>query len=299
MDAIADFLTYLSLERGASPHTVAAYRGDLDRLQRFLGRRGRSIDTADAADLEAFAEELAELGLAPATRRRRLSAARSLITHRIRQGERPLDARPLVTLPKPARRLPKSLTIEQCTRLCEDPDSSPLGLRDRAVLELLYGAGLRVSELTALRPGDLDVEHGLVRVEGKGGKQRVVPTGSTAAQCTLRYLARGRPYLGRMQQRDALIINVRGRRITRQGIFGVVAGHAESAGIDVPVTPHMLRHSFATHLVERGCDLRVVQELLGHASVATTEIYTHVSDDAVRRAFERAHPRATYASVDA
>ena len=298
MDPVAEFLTYLSLERGASTHTVAAYRSDLDRLQTFLREHGRTVDDARASDLQAFSEHLAALGLSPATRRRRLSAARSLMTHRSRLGDRPLDARVLVRLPKPARRLPKALTVAQCELLCEHPDSSPLGLRDRAVLELLYGAGLRVSELTSLRPGDLDVEHGLVRVDGKGGKQRVVPTGATAAQCTLRYLARGRPFLGRLQQRDALILNVRGRRITRQGIFGIVEGHAAAAGIEQPVTPHMLRHSFATHLVERGCDLRVVQELLGHASVATTEIYTHVSEDAVRRAFERAHPRATYASVD-
>jgi site-specific recombinase XerD len=292
VDAVADFLTHLALERGASRHTVAAYRGDLAQLQEFLRGRDVEIDDASADDLEAFAGSLERAGLAPATRRRRLAAARSLLRHRGRIGARPMDARAIVALPRLPRRLPRVLSFEQATLVVEHPDSSPLGLRDRAALELLYGGGLRVSELTGLRPGDLDLERGLVRVEGKGGRQRIIPTGRLAADAARRYLARGRPFLGKQQEAAAFLLNARGRRISRQGVFGIVRGHAAGAGIEQPVTPHVLRHSFATHLLERGADLRVVQELLGHASVATTEIYTHLGDGALRAAFERAHPRA-------
>jgi site-specific recombinase XerD len=292
VDAVADFLTHLALERGASRHTVAAYRGDLAQLQEFLRERDVEIDDASADDLEAFARSLERAGLAPATRRRRLAAARSLLRHRGRIGARPMDARAIVTLPRLPKRLPRVLSFEQAALVVEHPDSAPLGLRDRAALELLYGGGLRVSELTGLRPGDLDLERGLVRVEGKGGRQRIVPMGRLAADAARRYLARGRPFLGKQQEAAAFLLNARGRRISRQGVFGIVRGHAAAVGIEQPVTPHVLRHSFATHLLERGADLRVVQELLGHASVATTEIYTHLGDGALRAAFERAHPRA-------
>jgi site-specific recombinase XerD len=292
VDAVADFLTHLALERGASRHTVAAYRGDLAQLQEFLRGRHVEIDDASADDLEAFAGLLEQAGLAPATRRRRLAAARSLLRHRGRIGARPMDARAIVALPRLPKRLPRVLSFEQATLVVEHPDSAPLGLRDRAALELLYGGGLRVSELTGLRPGDLDLERGLVRVEGKGGRQRIVPMGRLAADAARRYLSRGRPHLGKQQEAAAFLLNARGRRISRQGVFGIVRSHAAAVGIEQPVTPHVLRHSFATHLLERGADLRVVQELLGHASGATTEIYTHLGDGALRTAFERAHPRA-------
>ena len=281
-----------TLERGASRHTVAAYRGDLTQLRDFLRAREVEIDDASADDLEAFAGALERAGLAPATRRRRLAAARSLMRHRGRIGARPLDARAIVPLPRLPKRLPRVLSAEQCKLLVEHPDATPLGLRDRAALELLYGGGLRVSELTGLRPGDLDLERGIVRVEGKGGRQRVVPTGRLAAEAARRYLARGRPYLGKSQEAAAFLLNARGRRISRQGVFRLVRNHAAAVGIEQAVTPHVLRHSFATHLLEQGADLRVVQELLGHASVATTEIYTHLGDGALRKAFDGAHPRA-------
>jgi site-specific recombinase XerD len=292
VDPVADFLTHLALERGASRHTVAAYRGDLAQLSDFLRTREVAIDDASADDLEAFAGSLERAGLAPATRRRRLAAARSLLRHRGRIGARPLDARAIVALPRLPKRLPRVLSAEQCTLLVEHPDATPLGLRDRAALELLYGGGLRVSELTGLRPGDLDLERGIVRVEGKGGRQRIVPTGRLASEAAQRYLARGRPFLGATQEPGAFLLNARGRRISRQGVFGIVRGHATAVGIEQAVTPHVLRHSFATHLLEGGADLRVVQELLGHASVATTEIYTHLGDGALRTAFDGAHPRA-------
>jgi integrase/recombinase XerD len=292
VDPVADFITHMALERGASPHTVDAYRRDLRDLGAFLAERGQTIDGSTADDLVAYAHALEARGLAVTTRRRRLAAARSCLRHRARMGARPADARRVVPLPKPGRRLPKAISAAEAERLVTRPNATPLGLRDRAALELLYGAGLRVSELVSLRPGDLDLERGLVRVEGKGRKQRIVPTGTEAREAARRYLARGRPFLGRSQQPDAFLVNARGRRISRQAVFELVRRHAREAGIERDVTPHTLRHSFATHLIENGCDLRVVQELLGHASVGTTEIYTHVSGTALRRAFTSAHPRA-------
>ena len=292
MDPIGDFLSHLALERQASPHTVSAYRGDLAELAGFLKERERTVDDACLDDLVAFAETLAARGLAPASRRRKLAAARSLLRHRARVGARPADARRVVPLPAPRRRLPHMLSQADCERLVTRPDTTPIGLRDRAALELMYGGGLRVSELCALRPGDLDLDRGLVRVDGKGGKQRVVPTGREACEASRRYLGRGRPLLGRAQQRDAFLLNARGRRISRQGVFNLVRRHAAAAGIAASVSPHALRHSFATHLIENGCDLRIVQELLGHASISTTEVYTHVSDGALEAAFRDAHPRA-------
>jgi len=291
VDAVADFLTHLALERGASRHTVAAYRGDLAQLQEFLRGRHVEIDDASADDLEAFAGLLEQAALAPATRRRRLAAARSLLRHRGRIGARPMDARAIVALPRLPKRLPRVLSFEQATLVVEHPDSAPLGLRDRAALELLYGGGLRVSELTGLRPGDLDLERGLVRVEGKGGRQRIVPMGRLAADAARRYLSRGRPHLGKQQEAAAFLLNARGRRISRQGVFGIVRSHAAAVGIEQPVTPHVLRHSFATHLLERGADLRAIQMMLGHADLSTTQIYTHVLEARLRAVYDKFHPR--------
>jgi integrase/recombinase XerD len=172
------------------------------------------------------------------------------------------------------------------------PDATPRGLRDRAMLELLYGAGLRVSELVSLRVSDIDLAEGVVRCTGKGAKQRIVPMGKSSTEATRIYLQRGRPYLGRLQRGDILFLNHRGQGITRQAVFQLVRDHARNAGITKDVTPHTLRHSFATHLLEGGCDLRSVQEMLGHASIETTQVYTHVSADHVRKAYFKAHPRA-------
>lgn len=288
---IADFLEALQLERDASPHTVTAYRTDLAELQGYLEARGLDLDRVDGRDLEPYALGLRERGLSPATVRRRLAAARSLLRHRTREGAREAGVRD-VPLPKAPQAPPHALTAEQAIALCEHPGPDPLGLRDRAVLELLYGAGLRVSELCGLRPGDLDAEAGLVRVLGKGGRERVVPTGGQAVKAVERYLARGRAHLGRRQEVDALLVNNRGGRLTRRGVFLIVRRHAEPLGLPDWVGPHALRHAFATHLVEGGCDLRTVQELLGHQRIATTAIYTHVAGTHLRETFLAAHPRA-------
>ena len=286
---LADFLTSLQLERGASPHTIEAYRRDLIDLGTFVEHQ--DPDLIEVSVLDDYALALRDRGLSPATVRRRLAAVRAFLKHRAREGGR-ADAGRTVPLPRLGRRLPEPLTRDEAERIVTSPDGSPRGLRDRAMLELLYGAGLRVSELVALRVSDLDLEEGLVRCMGKGAKQRVVPTGSRAIEAIRVYMQRGRPYLGRMQRGDILFLNHRGQGITRQAVFQLVRDHAREAGIDKMVTPHTLRHSFATHLIEGGCDLRSVQEMLGHATIETTQIYTHVSSQHVREAYAKAHPRA-------
>ncbi len=288
---VTDFLESLALERGASRHTVAAYRRDLEVLGAFLHDARLDPDRLTGEDLVPYAEALRAEGLAPATVRRRLAAARAFLRHRVRTGERSTGVRD-VPLPRPSAGVPRALTVEQVERLLERPDATPLGLRDRAVLELLYGAGLRVSELVGLRPSDVDRDEQVVRAFGKGGRERLVPTGREAAAALDRYLARGRPLLGRVQRRDALILNARGGRLSRQAAFDLVRGHAAAAGLPRWVTPHSLRHAFATHLVEGGCDLRTVQELLGHHRIATTAVYTHVAGVHLRETFFAAHPRA-------
>jgi len=288
---VDDFLDTLALERGASRHTVAAYRRDLAALAAYVDERGLDPDRLRGPDLEPFAARLQAEGLAPATVRRRLAAARSFLRHRVRLGARAEGVRDL-PLPRPRRSVPHVLAVEQVLALLERPDGTPRGLRDRLALELLYGAGLRVSELVALRPGDVDRELAVVRCVGKGDRERIVPTGREALAALDRYLARGRPFLGTTQARDALVLNHRGRRLSRQGVFDLVRRHAQAAGLPAWVGPHSLRHAFATHLVEGGADLRTVQELLGHQRIATTEIYTHLAGTHLRETFAAAHPRA-------
>jgi integrase/recombinase XerD len=295
MDArVTEFLESLALERGASPNTVLAYRNDLRDLTAYLAARGLDPDTVRGDDLVPYATSLVERGLAQATVRRRMASARAFLRHRASTGERSGGVRD-VPLPRERRRVPRALTADEAIALVTAPDATPLGLRDRAALELLYGAGLRVSELVGLHPGDVDGELGLVRARGKGDAERVVPCGASALAALDRYLARGRPQLGDRQQRDALIVNARGRRISRQGVFGIVRAHAASCGLPAWVGPHTLRHAFATHLVEGGADLRAVQEMLGHRRIATTEIYTHVAGAHLRETFQAAHPRARHA----
>jgi integrase/recombinase XerD len=288
-EKLNDFLTHLQLERGASPHTVEAYRRDLVDLGDFVEHE--DPDTIAVSVLDDYAVALRDRGLSPATVRRRLAAVRAFLKHRAREGGRG-DAGRTVALPRLGRRLPEALTTAEAERIVTSPDASPRGLRDRAMLELLYGAGLRVSELVSLRVSDVDLAERMVRTMGKGGKQRVVPMGKSASEAARIYLQRGRPYLGRMQRGDVLFLNHRGQGITRQAVFQLVREHARQAGIEKEVTPHTLRHSFATHLIEGGADLRSVQEMLGHASIETTQVYTHVSPEHVRRQYKKAHPRA-------
>jgi integrase/recombinase XerD len=297
---IERFLDHLRVERGLSAHTVEAYRRDLAGYRRFLSRRG-IVDAAGVSqeDVRAFLAHLSRRRAPDGERYRSSSVARAMSAvrsfHRslAREGGAPGDPTAGVDRPRVGRSLPRPLSLEEVARLLDGPrDLTPAGLRDRAILELLYGSGLRISELVGLDVDDVDLEEGSVRVVGKGGKEREVPVGRAAREALGAYLAAGRPALASPRSRGALFLNQRGGRLTRQGCALVLAGRVRAAGIRRRVTPHTLRHSFATHLLEGGADVRVVQELLGHASVATTQIYTLVTREHLRQVYLRTHPRA-------
>jgi integrase/recombinase XerD len=295
------YLDHLSVERGLSPNTIAAYRRDLRRYARFLARWGIT-DARDASDeaVSAFVVELGSSVHGPESRpyrsssvARTLSAVRSFHRSLVRDGVAERDPTAATSRPRVPRGLPRPLSIDEVARLLDAPDAAtPWGLRDRAILEVLYGSGLRISELVGLDVDELDAEEGTVRVLGKGGKEREVPLGRFGREALTDYLVRGRPALATSRSRSALFLNRRGERLTRQGCAHLLARHVRAAGIDRRVTPHTLRHSFATHLLEGGADVRVVQELLGHASVATTQIYTLVTAEHLREVYYASHPRA-------
>ncbi|MFB3738310.1 MAG: site-specific tyrosine recombinase XerD [Candidatus Velamenicoccus archaeovorus] len=304
VDAVASqierFLDHLTVERGLSVNTVQAYRRDLARYRGSLAERG-VLDAAAAGpdDVAAFVGRLSSSTHDDGKPYRITSVVRALSSvrsfHRflVREGLAPSDPSAGVVRPRSPRSLPRPLPVAEVQRLLDAPsEGSPAGLRDRAVLETMYGAGLRVSELTGLDVDDVDLEMGAVRVLGKGGKEREVPLGSYARDAVGAYLTRARPVLATSRSRAALFLNRRGGRLTRQSCGRLVAEHARRAGIRRRVTPHMLRHSFATHLLEGGADVRVVQELLGHASVATTQVYTLVTEEHLREVYFTAHPRA-------
>ena len=293
------FLDHLAVERGLSGNTVDAYRRDLRRYVSFLSSWGIQdvpgvTDEAVGAYVVQLTSSTHDDGLLyrPASIARMLSAVRSFHRFELREGVTDHDPTVGIVTPKLPRSLPRPLSVEDVTRLLEAPDARPVGQRDRAILELLYGAGLRISELTGLDVDDVELEEGSVRVLGKGGKERDVPVGRYAREAVSAYLARGRPGFATTRSRAALFLNQRGGRLTRQGVSDLVARHVHAAGIRRRVTPHTLRHSFATHLLEGGADVRVVQELLGHASVATTQIYTLVTKEHLREVYFTAHPRA-------
>ncbi len=286
--AILAFLDALAVEKGLSAHTIAAYRRDLEQHARRLSKMGvRDPRKARESHLIVHLGQLRRAGRAPSTVTRKLSAIRSFYRFLAAQGA--ISADPTAALPAPRllRKLPQVLTVAQVQRLLAQPDASSLrGLRDRAMLELLYASGLRVSELVGLTRDDLNLEQGLVRCVGKGGKERIVPVGKPALEAVERYLA------AREDASPALFPGRKGRPLSRVSCWRIITRYARQAGIRTPLSPHTLRHSFATHLLEGGADLRAIQELLGHASVATTEIYTHVSPDTLRETYAAYHPRA-------
>jgi integrase/recombinase XerD len=294
------YLDHLTVERGLADNTLAAYRRDLARYAGFLRERGiRDAEEADDRTVAAFVAGLSASTHGDGTPYRAssvvrtLSAVRSFHRFLLREGQAERDPAAAVVRPRLPRSLPRPLPVEDVLRLLDaPPPDDPAGLRDRAVLETLYGAGLRVSELTGLDVDDVDLEEGSVRVFGKGSKERDVPLGRYATDAIAAYLRRVRPGLATARSRSALFLNLRGGRLTRQGVAGVLAKAAKAAGVERRVTPHTLRHSFATHLLEGGADVRVVQELLGHASVATTQVYTLVTREHLREVYYTAHPRA-------
>ena len=282
------FLAVLAARR--SPRTVDAYRRDLAHLSGWLGK---PIGLASTDDLNAYLAQLRADGRAPATISRRISAARSFFVHQVMLGMRADN--PAAELEPPRRRskLPRTLSPREAERLIEAAaGTTPRTLRDAALVELLYGAGLRVSEAVGLERGGVDLDERLVRCTGKGDKDRVVPIGRAATDALRRYLSRGRPYLDR-RHRPELFLNAQGGPLTRSGAFLILRRLAEKAGLEPGrVHPHLLRHSFATHLLEGGADLRSVQEMLGHADLATTEIYLHVTDQRRRETYFQSHPHA-------
>jgi integrase/recombinase XerD len=281
------FLLFLAARR--SPRTVDAYRRDLAKLAAF---RGGAPADATVEDVERWIAEMRAAGLASSTIARRAAAVRSYFRHLSLIGARDDNPAAALVLPRRTERLPRALSPSETERLIEAASGTgPRTLRDRALVELLYGAGLRVSEAVGLEKGAVDTDGRIVRVLGKGGKERLVPLGRPAAEAVRRYLALGRPHLDRRYRPD-LFLNARGGALTRAGAFLILRKLAERAGLEPErVHPHLLRHSFATHLIEGGADLRSVQEMLGHASIRTTEVYSHLDAEHVRSLHRLYHPR--------
>jgi len=293
-ELIGRFLDHLLLGRRLSPHTGAAYRRDLSSLAEFLGRQGSSLARADREQLRRWLASLSTLGYARSTVARRAAAVRSFYAWAAARGLVDEDPSAMLSSPRAANRLPAVLTRSEARSLTESPvRPDPVGLRDRAILELLYGCGLRVGELCALNEGDLDVDGQRVRVFGKGGKEREVPVGDFAADALRSYLLDGRPRLSPAADTSGpLFFNLRGARLGPRSVSAMIATRRSGALAGRAITPHTLRHSFATHLLEGGAEIRVVQELLGHSSLATTQRYTHVSRRRLFDVYGRSHPRA-------
>ena len=290
-DQARAYLRYLAEVRGMSAHTVAAYRRDLEDFTGWLNKRGiADLTQVDGGHVRGWAAECRRRGLAPRTIQRRLSALRSLFQHLL--SRRLLKHNPAVEVaaPRKGRSLPETLDVDRVGRLLEIPGEDPLAKRDRAILELFYGAGLRLAELAALDRDGLDFAEGLVRVTGKGQKTRIVPMGRKAAEALRAWLA-VRDELADAGE-TALFVSRRGTRISHRNIQARLRHWARRQGLDIPVHPHQLRHSFASHLLESSGDLRVVQELLGHADISTTQIYTHLDFQHLAQTYDRAHPRA-------
>ncbi len=296
---VEEYLTWLRLERGRARSTVEAYRRDLRAWAEHLQRLGRAVTDVSEDDLVGWVERLRDEGLAPSTTKRRIVAARNLHRFLAEEGHVDDDVGAAVAPPPVARGLPKALTEDEVDALLSRVvGDGPVARRDRAILETLYGTGVRISELVTMSLRDLDLHDGFVRVVGKGDKERVVPVLGAAADALGAWLTvegRGAMIPARWRRRDdegAVFLNQRGGRLGRQGTWLVVKAHAAEAGLGDRLTPHVLRHSCATHLLDHGADIRAVQELLGHASIATTQVYTKVSTERLVAAWRSAHPRA-------
>ncbi|ELY2641454.1 site-specific tyrosine recombinase XerD [Cronobacter sakazakii] len=291
---IEQFLDALWLERNLAENSLSAYRRDLSMVVEWLHHRGLSLATAQSGDLQTLLAERVEGGYKATSTARMLSAVRRLFQHLYREKIRDDDPSALLASPKLPQRLPKDLSEAQVERLLQAPTvKEPIELRDKAMLEVLYATGLRVSELVGLTMSDVSLRQGVVRVIGKGNKERLVPLGEEAVYWLEQYLTHGRPWLLNGQSLDILFPSNRARQMTRQTFWHRIKHYAQLAGIDSEkLSPHVLRHAFATHLLNHGADLRVVQMLLGHSDLSTTQIYTHVATERLRQLHQQHHPRA-------
>jgi integrase/recombinase XerD len=296
---VEEHLTWLAAEKGRSPNTLRAYRRDLRSYWAWLDERGLGLDDVAPTDLDAYVGQLRDRGLAPASVKRSLVAVRSLHRFRAEEGLASTDPGAGVETPRVPAGLPKALTEEEIARLLDQVvGDDPVARRDRALLELLYGTGARISEVCGLSLGDVDLDGGLLRLFGKGARERVVPLGRMARTALVAWLddagrgAMAPEQWARRGDADAVLLNQRGGRLSRQGAWTIVRRHGRGAGLDGRLTPHVLRHSCATHMLDHGADIRAVQELLGHASISTTQVYTLVSNERLFAVYDQAHPRA-------
>jgi len=299
-EAVNSFLNYLTVEKGFSENTVVAYRNDLYQLASFVEEEAakRDLPTSWAnfgrQEMLSYLLNLKERNYAATTVARKVAAAKSFFSFMVVEGNIKDNPTLNVTSPRVGKSLPKAISYSQAMLLLEQPAklATQEAKRDGAILELLYASGMRVSELVSLNLGDINVDDGDVRCFGKGHKERIIPIAHRAALTVKKYLQEARPRLAHDDAEMALFLNARGERLTRQGLWQILKGYAELAGLDKEITPHTLRHSFATHMLSGGADLRSVQELLGHANISTTQVYTHITTEHVRRIYERSHPRA-------
>lgn len=295
-ELVLDYLAYLELERGLSRNTLEAYRSDLQQYGAFLDRAGLDPLAVTTADLRGFVSEIQSgngTAAAPATVQRKVACLRSF--YRQLRREQILEHDPTADLrgPRLGARLPKVLSRDEVQALLRQPKgTSPVALRDRALLETMYACGLRASEAIALERSQVDLDAGILRTRGKGSKERIVPIGSAALRSLRQYLDKGRPGLVGLRDEPRVFVNARGEGLSRQGLYKIIQRHARAAGLERKMSPHTLRHTFATHLLAGGCDLRSLQEMLGHADIGTTQIYTHLSPERLREVYFEAHPRA-------
>ena len=293
--AVESFLDYLAVERGYSPNTLAAYRNDLTQFSRYLQRDYDTWDKVRKDVIIHYMLHLRERGYAPSTVARKVASLRSFFHFMEAEGRIHTDPTATLESPRAGRHLPRALSPEEMERLLAQPakEDTPKALRDRAILELLYATGMRVSELVSLNLDNVDLQKGSVRCLGKGSKERIMPIHAQAVHTLEQYLERARDKIpGKDEDEKALFLNMRGGRLTRQGLWLIVKKYAKAAGLGTDITPHILRHSFATHVLAGGLNLRQVQELLGHRSISTTQVYTRVTSERRREVFDRAHPRA-------
>lgn len=291
-DALRLFFEFLSIEKGFAANTILSYRRDLEKLRHYLKKEKLDWGGVREEDLARFIHQQSRSGLSPRSVARLVSAFKSFFKFLVLDGFVQKSPAGNLSAPSTWLMLPKFLSVKEVNSLLRQPDEKePNGRRDKAMLELLYASGLRVTELVTLQVKDLDLDEGFLICRGKGGKERIVPVGTSARLAVKRYLTEVRPFLLK-KPTDQLFLTRRGGAFTRQGFWKILKSYARRARLRSPITPHVLRHSFATHLLERGADLRSVQMMLGHSQITTTQIYTHITRDRLRRVYEKYHPRA-------